>query len=157
VTNWLAKQTSLPVETRTYVLKITGRKVEQWIDPEIVARAKIEPMPARAPCIEVARVVLDQVRIARLAQELTTFQRQSEALAAKPKTEIERSKPSEKVLGVAKLNAAIKGLRAKRGVAEAATKKDILSEKVAIKTAIRLALVTSKSWSWNADDKRRRN
>jgi soluble lytic murein transglycosylase-like protein len=34
VTNWLSKRSSLPSETRAYVLNITGRKAEEWVGPK---------------------------------------------------------------------------------------------------------------------------
>jgi Transglycosylase SLT domain len=67
VTNWLANRGGLPRETQNYVRKITGRPVEQWVGAEAVARAEIDPMPAKAPCIEVAEAVLEQTRVARIA------------------------------------------------------------------------------------------
>jgi hypothetical protein len=74
VTNWLANRGALPRETQNYVRKITGRSVEQWVGAQNIARAQIEPMPAKAPCIEVAEAVLEQTRVARVAnlmRELT--------------------------------------------------------------------------------------
>ena len=73
VSDWLKGRGGLPTETQNYVRKITGRPVENWIGADAQSLAEIEPMPAKAPCIEVAEAVLEQtraVRVAKLMREL---------------------------------------------------------------------------------------
>ena len=71
VADWLAKRGELPGETRNYVVRITGRPVEEWVG----AKNDVEMllMPAKAPCVQVAQAVEAQakaVRTARLIAEL---------------------------------------------------------------------------------------
>jgi hypothetical protein len=71
VSDWLAKRGELPTETRNYVVRITGRQVEEWVN----AKNDVEMllMPAKAPCVQVAEAVEAQakaVRTARLIAEL---------------------------------------------------------------------------------------
>jgi hypothetical protein len=71
VSDWLAKRGELPTETRNYVIRITGRQVEEWVG----AKNDVEMllMPAKAPCVQVAEAVEAQakaVRTARLIAEL---------------------------------------------------------------------------------------
>jgi transglycosylase-like protein with SLT domain len=47
VLDWMASRGSLPAETRTYVLNITGRPAEQWVTKIDNTAFKI---PARTPC-----------------------------------------------------------------------------------------------------------
>jgi hypothetical protein len=125
VSNWLAKRGSLPRETQRYVRKITGRDVEQWIGEENVARAEIEPMPARAPCIEVAEAVLEQTRLARVNNLMREL-----AAAVPPPGETTPTRPNSapasmiargdrKASRVAKLKAPSKDMRGKPQMAQA--------------------------------------
>jgi hypothetical protein len=64
---WMAKRGDLPAETRRYVLKVTGHPPEQWVgdkakDPEVTL------MPAKAPCVEVAKAVEEQAKVVRVAK-----------------------------------------------------------------------------------------
>ena len=71
VHDWMAKRGELPGETRNYVIRITGRPVEQWVGAKIDVEMLL--MPAKAPCVEVAEAVEAQVkavRIVRLIAEL---------------------------------------------------------------------------------------
>jgi hypothetical protein len=98
VSDWLAKRGELPGETRNYVIRITGRPVEEWVG----AKNDVEMllMPAKAPCVQVAEAVTAQakaVRTARLIAELAATASQtrdkkdddvqSEAVAASDTTE----------------------------------------------------------------------
>ncbi len=74
VTDWVAKRGALPGETRTYVVRITGRQAEQWTSREFARGPEAALMPAKAPCAQVAEEVQAQgriVRVARLMSELT--------------------------------------------------------------------------------------
>lgn len=66
VSAWTSRRGSLPRETRRYVLKITGRPAEHWLQKD----AKLDPefalMPAKAPCTEVAEAVEEQERLVRI-------------------------------------------------------------------------------------------
>ena len=78
VSNWMAKRGGLPGETRTYVIRITGRQAEQWTSSEFVRDPEASLMPAKAPCVEVAEAVEAQgriVRVVRLMAELATATR----------------------------------------------------------------------------------
>ena len=71
VSDWLAKKSGMPGETRNYVVRVTGRPVEEWVG----AKNDVEMllMPAKAPCVEVAVAVEAQakaVRMSRLIAEL---------------------------------------------------------------------------------------
>jgi hypothetical protein len=71
VSDWLAKRGELPTETRNYVVRITGRPVEEWVG----AKNDFEmlTMPGKAPCVEVAQAVeahAKTVRMHRLIAEL---------------------------------------------------------------------------------------
>jgi hypothetical protein len=97
VSDWLAKRGELPTETRNYVVRITGRQVEEWVG----AKNDVEMllMPAKAPCVQVAEAVEAQakaVRTARLTAELAATASQTrdkkddvqpEAVAASDTTE----------------------------------------------------------------------
>jgi hypothetical protein len=134
VTNWLAKRGSLPMETQRYVHKITGRSVEQWIGDENVARAEIEPMPARAPCIEVAEAVLEQTRVARVAN----LMRELAASLPPPGEETVQTAPGrgtgtmlasgDKAWRLAKLRPSVKDLRARTRMAEGKSAKPVKLE-----------------------------
>ena len=66
VSDWLAKRGELPGETRNYVVRITGRPVEEWVN----AKNDVEMllMPAKAPCVQVAEAVAAQVKAVRTAR-----------------------------------------------------------------------------------------
>jgi transglycosylase-like protein with SLT domain len=71
VSDWLAKRGDLPTETRNYVVRITGRPVEEWVNAKNDVEMLV--MPAKAPCVQVAEAVEAQakaVRTARLIAEL---------------------------------------------------------------------------------------
>jgi soluble lytic murein transglycosylase-like protein len=50
VSEWIAKRRALPKETRNFVLRITGRSVEDWMDA--LADDEAPSVPAKAPCLE---------------------------------------------------------------------------------------------------------
>jgi hypothetical protein len=130
VTNWLANRGALPRETQNYVRKITGRSVEQWVGAQNVARAEIEPMPAKAPCIEVAEAVLEQTRVARvaslmrdLAASTVSVRSEETSLVAqqrdKGEAKIALAKADRKPpFRFAKLRPSVKDLRSKSEIAE---------------------------------------
>jgi hypothetical protein len=66
VSDWLAKKGEMPGETRNYVVRVTGRPIEEWVG----AKNDVEMllMPAKAPCIEVAEAVEAQVKAVRMAR-----------------------------------------------------------------------------------------
>jgi soluble lytic murein transglycosylase-like protein len=126
VINWLANRGALPRETQNYVRKITGRPVEQWVGAEAVARAEIEPMPAKAPCVEVAEAVLEQTRVARvanlmrdLAASVTPSGETTQIAQSRDKTEskIARTKEDRRALRLAKLRPSVKDLRGRTQMA----------------------------------------
>lgn len=120
VVNWLANRGGLPRETQNYVQKITGRAVEQWVGAEAVARAEIEPMPARAPCVEVAEAVLEQTRLARVANLMrdlakpvpASSENETVRYRGKAETKIARAQSDRKMsLRLAKLRPSVKDMR----------------------------------------------
>ena len=109
VNEWLDHRRALPRETRNYVLRVTGRSVEQWrkAPPADYALAFVQ----RLPCRELpAFADLEQAQQRKLAQE--------QAAERHAKTEPEQeSKPAAKAVKVAK--AAARGTpRAHRRAAE---------------------------------------
>jgi hypothetical protein len=108
---WMTERRALPSETRAYVVRITGRPVDQWLAGGIDPDPDATLMPARAPCAEVVNAVLVQrefVRIARLMAELATPatpQTSGQAAAEQPKPEnakAEKAKPEKKTAEKAK-------------------------------------------------------
>ena len=154
VVNWLAGRGALPAETQRYVEKITGRPVEQWVGAENVSRAQIEPMPAKAPCVEVAEAVLEQTRLARIANLMRDLAAsvpppvpEQPALVAqtprKGETRAARATPErDKSLRLAKLRPSIKDLRGRTQLAESQPSKleARSADKRNAKAAIRAAL-----------------
>ncbi len=49
IERWLSRRSTLPKETRDYVVIITGHKAEAWTDEEITIPMPTE-LPAKAPC-----------------------------------------------------------------------------------------------------------
>jgi hypothetical protein len=127
VSNWLAKRGSLPRETQRYVVKITGRAVEQWIGAENVARAQIEPMPAKAPCIEVAEAVLEQTRLARVGNLMRELMASvpppgdtiQSVPQRGPKIMVARAERKAPAWRIAKLRPSVKDMRGRTRMAEA--------------------------------------
>jgi hypothetical protein len=150
VINWLAHRGSLPRETQNYVRKITGRAVDQWVGEEAVARAEIEPMPARAPCVEVAEAVLEQTRVARIAnlmRELSASVPPPESAAGAVRrrfpgeTKVAHGKPGRKSVRLAKLRPSVKDLSGRTQLAEGKPSKLEASSSSNRRTrAIRLAI-----------------
>lgn len=68
VADWIAKRGALPNETRHYVLAITGRPAEEWLQPAITSMPEAALMPAKAPCAEVAEAVAEQERVVRVSR-----------------------------------------------------------------------------------------
>jgi len=68
VADWIAKRGALPIETRHYVLAITGRPAEEWLQPAITSMPEAALMPAKAPCAEVAEAVAEQERVVRVSR-----------------------------------------------------------------------------------------
>ncbi len=66
VNDWLAKKGEMPGETRNYVIRVTGRPIEEWVG----AKNDVEMllMPAKAPCVEVAEAVEAQVKAVRMSR-----------------------------------------------------------------------------------------
>jgi hypothetical protein len=66
VSDWLAKKGEMPGETRNYVIRVTGRPIEEWVG----AKNDVEMllMPAKAPCVEVAQAVEAQVKAVRMSR-----------------------------------------------------------------------------------------
>jgi hypothetical protein len=166
VTNWLAKRGSLPMETQRYVRKITGRSVDQWVGAENVARAEIEPMPAKAPCVEVAEAVLEQTRIARIANLMRELAASVPAPgnATQPAPELKGGKSQTMVAQrngsswrIAKLRPSVKDMRGKTRMAEAmparpAKLEASASRKRGAKELIKIALQKSKKAKQPAPD-----
>jgi hypothetical protein len=67
VSAYVAKRRGLPEETRNYVIRITGKTADKWTSKKFVQAPEAKVMPAKAPCVEVAQEVAEQVRTAQLA------------------------------------------------------------------------------------------
>jgi hypothetical protein len=70
---WIAERKTLPSETRSYVVRITGRPADQWMSSEMARDPEATLMPAKAPCAEVKEAVKEQagiVRVIKLMSEL---------------------------------------------------------------------------------------
>ena len=65
VSDWMAKRGPLPRETRNYVLRITGRKAEDWIGARPSPRDGL--VPAKAPCVEAAEALREQEKVVRIS------------------------------------------------------------------------------------------
>jgi hypothetical protein len=160
VVNWLAGRGALPTETQRYVLKVTGRPIEQWIGTENVSRAEVEPMPAKAPCVEVAEAVLEQTRRARIANLMRDLAAvpvpapEETVLVARARGKAEAkiaraSAEREKPLRLAKLRPSIKDLRGRTQMADnppgriKVSAADMRSAKAAIRAAVQQKSATS--------------
>jgi soluble lytic murein transglycosylase-like protein len=89
VSEWIAGRGALPAETRRYVVKITGRPAEHWLQGKAQTGPEALLMPAKAPCVEVAVAVEEQVqrvRVARLMGELAEAAAQTKRLAENDRT-----------------------------------------------------------------------
>ena len=67
VSAYVAKRRGLPEETRNYVIRITGKTADKWTSKKFAQAPEAKVMPAKAPCVEVAQEVAEQVRTAQLA------------------------------------------------------------------------------------------
>jgi len=67
VSDYVARRRGLPEETRNYVVRITGKTADKWTSKKFVQAPEAKVMPAKAPCVEVAQEVAEQVRTAQLA------------------------------------------------------------------------------------------
>jgi hypothetical protein len=67
VSAYVAKRRGLPEETRNYVVRITGKTADKWTSKKFAQGPEAKVMPAKAPCVEVAQEVAEQVRTAQLA------------------------------------------------------------------------------------------
>ncbi len=66
VQDWMSKRGDLPQETRNYVLRITNRPVEDWLQMKVSAKDIL--MPPRAPCAEVTEAVQEQWAAMRITE-----------------------------------------------------------------------------------------
>jgi hypothetical protein len=85
VADWIAGRGGLPTETQRYVMRITGRPAEYWLQGKAQTGPEALLMPAKAPCIEVAVEVEAQVqvvRVARLVSELASATEQTRRVAS---------------------------------------------------------------------------
>jgi hypothetical protein len=144
VLDWMAKRGSLPAETRTYVLNITGRPADQWVTKIDNTNFKI---PARTPCQTLASLpewssagsgqlnpdlpdVKEKPMIVITKTKVIVTGPQPKMLAfAKPKTKLTEVKTAALKIGTVKV-AEVKKDIAKAGlkngtVKVAAVKKDI--------------------------------
>jgi hypothetical protein len=67
VRDWISNSRPLPEETRNYVLRITSRPVEDWL--QLNVRPEDILMPPRAPCREVTEALRAQWVIMRITEE----------------------------------------------------------------------------------------
>jgi hypothetical protein len=67
VRDWLNNSRPLPEETRNYVLRITSRPVEDWLQMNVSPEDIL--MPPRAPCREVTEALRAQWVIMRITEE----------------------------------------------------------------------------------------
>src|ERR1051325_11366062 len=67
VSDYVTRRRALPEETRNYVVRITGKTADKWTSKKFVQAPEAKVMPAKAPCVEVAQEVAEQVRMAQLA------------------------------------------------------------------------------------------
>ncbi len=84
VEDWLARRSSLPSETRNYVVKITGHQPEKWIEPTTLDLPT--NLPAYAPCEGVAglsRARRTKKIEARLEPQIAMIVDEAKAVAAK--------------------------------------------------------------------------
>jgi hypothetical protein len=65
---WMTKRHALPIETRRFVLAITGHSIDRWAGPAANTDPEMVLMPATAPCIEVLEAAQEQARILRISQ-----------------------------------------------------------------------------------------
>jgi len=126
VSDWLAKKGEMPGETRNYVVRVTGRPIEEWVG----AKNDVEMllMPAKAPCVEVAVAVEAQakaVRMSRLIAELA-------AQASQTRDKKDAVKPDEEVADVAD-----RGWRARATVMVRDVLKRLAEQRVAARIAAR--------------------
>ena len=84
VSAYVAKRRGLPEETRNYVVRITGKTADKWTSSKFVQAPEAKVMPAKAPCVEVAQEVAEQVKAAQLAKL-------AEAQAAKKNGKLSRA------------------------------------------------------------------
>lgn len=95
ITNWLTKGTSLPNETRNYVLRITGKPASTWTGADVKSDPEVMLMPAKAPCPEVEEAAREQAKAVQVAKLI-----QSLARATEPPPP-GADKPAEVVAGIA--------------------------------------------------------
>jgi hypothetical protein len=67
VRDWISNSRPLPEETRNYVLRITSRPVEDWL--QLNVRPEDILMPPRAPCREATEALQAQWVIMRITEE----------------------------------------------------------------------------------------
>ena len=132
VSDWLAKKGEMPGETRNYVLRVTGRPIEEWVG----AKNDVEMllMPAKAPCVEVAVAVEAQakaVRMSRLIAELA-------AQASQTRDKKDVVKPDEQVADVADRGWRARATAMVRGVLKRLEEQRIAA-RIAAKNEIRAA------------------
>jgi len=87
VTDWMAKRSALPGETRNYVVRITGNAAEKWTSTDFIRGPEAALMPAKAPCAAVAQAAAEQgkvVKVARLIGELAAATRPPAPPKAEP-------------------------------------------------------------------------
>jgi len=105
VMGWMARRSGLPGETLRYVLKVTGRSLDQWARLPVKTDPAAALMPAKAPCIEVAKAVEAQakvVRVSRLISELAeatlppAHERQDAGKPDAPVAKLAAAKPDRK-------------------------------------------------------------
>jgi hypothetical protein len=92
VNDWLAKKGEMPGETRNYVIRVTGRPIEEWVG----AKNDVEMllMPAKAPCVEVAEAVEAQVKAVRMSRLIAELA----ATASQTRDKKDAVKPDEPVV-----------------------------------------------------------
>jgi hypothetical protein len=110
VSAYVAKRRGLPEETRNYVVRITGKTADKWTSKKFVQAPEAKVMPAKAPCVEVAQEVAEQVKAAQLA-------RLAEMQAAKQNSKLSRA--------VKTVQIAAKQVKGKVVVVLAAAKKSV--------------------------------
>jgi hypothetical protein len=132
VSAYVAKRRGLPEETRNYVVRITGKTADKWTSKKFVQAPEAKVMPAKAPCVEVAQEVAEQVKAAQLA-------RLAEMQAAKQNSKLSRA--------VKTVQIAAKQVKGKVVVVLAAAKKSVAAP---TKLADRIALDKNAAYAGSA-------
>jgi len=144
VADWIAGRGALPAETRRYVLRITGRPAEYWLQGKAHTGPEALLMPAKAPCIEVAVEVeaqVQRVRVARLVTQLADAAARTRQMAAGER------KPAETDVKIAKADPRSAKAKARLAKAEAKAARDAKKQAKAVEVGAARKPVKAESKS----------